>query len=117
MVATIEVFTSPTCPHCPSAVKLAKELAKEMDDVKVIESSTATSQGQKRAQKYSIMTVPTVLVSGPSHPQKIGLQGTPPKSSLIKAVEVSLGLRQWEKEKQKSFFSKLLKKLNVNIKL
>jgi len=29
----IEVFTSPTCPHCPSAVKLAKELEQERDDV------------------------------------------------------------------------------------
>ena len=117
MPATIEVFTSPTCPHCPSAVKLAKELAKERDDIRVIESSTVTAQGQKRAQKYGIMTVPTVLVSGPSHPQKIGLQGTPPKSSLIKAVEASLGLRVLEEEKREGFFSKLLKKFNIKIKV
>jgi hypothetical protein len=45
----IEVFTSPTCPFCPSALKLALEIEKERSDVKVLESSTGTNQGQRRA--------------------------------------------------------------------
>ena len=106
MRATIEVFTSPTCPHCPSAKKLAFEVAKERDDVVVKEMSTATHEGQRKAKRYGIMSVPTLIIQGPASSQPIGLRGTPPRKGLIKAIDISLGLDQW-KEKKKGFFSRL----------
>ena len=116
MTSTINIFTSPTCPNCPPAVKLAKEVAQEREDTKVIEISTVTTIGQQLARKYEIMAVPTLLVGGPSNSQKIGLRGTPSKKDLIKAVEISLGLSQWEeKEKKQGIMSKMLKKFKMKI--
>jgi len=106
MRATVEVFTSPTCPHCPSAKKLAHEVAKEMDDVVVKEMSTATHEGSRKAKRYGIMSVPTIIITGPASPEPIGLRGTPPKKGLIKAINISLGKDKW-KEKKKGFFSRL----------
>lgn len=101
----IEVFTSPTCPHCPRAVKLAKEIEAERDDVKVIETSTGTMSGHKRAETFNIMTVPTVLVKGPKH-DIIGFRGPPMKKELNHAIDISLGLDNMPEKKQ-GFLSKI----------
>ena len=51
MRSKITVFTSPTCPHCPGAVKLVKEVSRERDDVVVEVLSTATHKGSKKARE------------------------------------------------------------------
>lgn len=107
MTVKIEVFTSPTCPHCPSAVMLAQNVAKERADVKVVISSTATSEGSKRARLMDVMTVPTIFVKG-SEFDRIGFRGTPPKSKLLDAVDISLGIKSWpDKSDSKSFLQKI----------
>lgn len=113
MTTKIEVFTSPTCPYCPSAVKLAKEVEKERDEVKVIEQSTATKEGNRRAKLLNVMSVPTVFVKGPEF-DRIGFRGTPPKDKLLEAIDISLGLKEWEPPK--SFLEKLKEKIPINIK-
>ena len=114
MKAKIEVFTSPTCPHCPSAIRLAKELASERDDVRVIESSLAIGKNRKRAERLGVMSTPTLFITGPAIQHRIGFRGTPSKKSLIKAVNIALGLEEMEEpepvgEKIKRFLKEKLK--------
>ena len=33
----IEVFTSPTCPHCPAAVKVVEEAKKQIEGIEIEE--------------------------------------------------------------------------------
>ena len=104
----IEVFTSPTCPHCHPALNLAKEIEKERDDVKVTEFSTATPQGRRKARQMEVTALPTIFVKGPSYPQNIGFRGLPSKKGLLKAIDISLGKAEWEEPK--GFFKSLLEK-------
>ncbi|MCK5282128.1 MAG: thioredoxin family protein [Nanoarchaeota archaeon] len=110
----IEVFTSPTCPHCHPALNLAKQIEKERDDVKVTELSTATPHGHRKAQQMEVMSVPTTFVTGSEYPQKIAFRGLPSKKGLLKAVDISLGKAEWEEPK--GFFRSLLEKLPIKIK-
>jgi len=115
--AKIEVFTSPTCPHCPHAKKVVQELSKEREDIKFIETSTATHKGQKRSESLGVRSVPTLFIKGPGYPDRIGYVGTPSKSQLNKMVNIALGLESWEEEKKESFFSKISKRINIKIKI
>ena len=113
MVVTIEVFTSPTCPHCSHAKNLAVQVAKECEDVKVVETSTATSKGSRRARMLNVMSVPSVFVKGPEF-DRIGFRGLPPKSRLVDAVKISKGIKKWEEKK--SFSERLREKIPIKIK-
>lgn len=59
----IEVFTSPSCPHCPRALAMAQELAGEIPGVQAIEVSTSTPQGMAKAALYDVKAVPTVFIN------------------------------------------------------
>ncbi|MEM4755843.1 MAG: thioredoxin family protein [Candidatus Woesearchaeota archaeon] len=99
MAVKVEVFTSPTCPYCPRALAVAKEVAKEHEGVKIIETSTMTSSGRKRAMQFSILSVPTVLITGPATQEPIGIRGVPSKSGLIKAIAIANGQEVFEEKK------------------
>ncbi len=101
----IEVFTSPTCPHCRWAIKVSQEIEGERADVKVVETSTATREGSKRAEIYGVISVPTVFVKGPKS-DIIAFRGTPMKKELNHAIDISLGRSQMP-EKSQGFFSKI----------
>lgn len=106
----IQVFTSPTCPHCPGAMKIAKEVSKERDDVFVEELSTATPEGSKKAMQFQISTVPTVFVKGPMHNQILAITGVPSKEKLNELIDISQGKKEIEKEKEgflRSFWGKI----------
>lgn len=60
----IEVFTSPTCPHCPRALEMARQLAMQMQGIQVVELSTATPAGYAKATLYGVKAVPTIFISG-----------------------------------------------------
>lgn len=110
----IEVFTSPTCPHCHPALDLAKQIEKERDDVKVVELSTATPHGHRKAEQMGVMAVPTIFVRGPAYPQTIGFKGLPSKKGLLKAIDISLGKAEWEEPK--GFFRGLMEKIAIKVK-
>jgi len=97
MAVEIEVFTSPRCPHCPHAKDLAKRIAKEKKAI-FRETSTATSHGSNRAQRFGVRSVPTIFVKGPKF-DRIGFRGQPPEKSLRDAVDISLGLKEYEPPK------------------
>ena len=110
----IEVFTSPTCPHCHPALNLAKQIEKERDEVKVTELSTATPNGRRKAEQMGVMAVPTIFVKGPAYPENIGFKGLPSKKGLLKAIDISLGKAEWEEPK--GFFKSLLEKIPIKVK-
>jgi thioredoxin 1 len=105
MKAKIEIFSSLTCPHCPSAVKLVEEVSKERNDVEFVKYDVSTLEGSKRANQFNIMSVPTILVKGPNNPEFIGLRGLLSKNGLNKAIDVSLGKDNFQEDK--SFFDKI----------
>jgi thioredoxin 1 len=76
--AVIEVFTSPTCPHCPRALSIAKELAIQMPGIQVVEQSTATPQGYAKAALYGVQAVPTIFING-----KRAFVGAPPSIEAL----------------------------------
>ncbi len=75
----IEVFTSPTCPHCPRALSMAKELAMQMPGIQVVEQSTATPQGYAKAALYGVQAVPTIFING-----KRAFVGAPPSIEALR---------------------------------
>ena len=95
--AKIEIITSPTCPHCPSAKNAAIEFAKD-NDVKVIETSTYSTKGQQRAQHLGVRSVPTMFITSPLNPERIGFVGVPSQRQLKKMVNIALGKEEWEQK-------------------
>lgn len=93
MKATVNVFFSPTCPHCPSAKNLAREISKERDDIDVKEINTMTQEGSMLANQFGIMSVPTIIILGNDQP--IGMTGTPSKGHFNKAIDIALGKEAW----------------------
>ncbi len=75
----IEVFTSPTCPHCPRALSMAKQLAMQIPGIQVVEQSTATPQGYAKAALYDVQAVPTVFING-----KRAFVGAPPSIEALR---------------------------------
>ena len=94
------LFTSPTCPHCHSARALMEKFKKEREDYIFKELSTATSEGQKQAQKFGIMSVPTFIIKGPGYPEPIGLRGLQSKESLNKYLDLSYGIKEKKVERR-----------------
>ncbi|MEM2139088.1 MAG: glutaredoxin domain-containing protein [Candidatus Woesearchaeota archaeon] len=107
----VEIFTSPTCPYCPHAVKLAKDLLKEGYDFKLVETSTGTYEGQERAKSLDVRSVPTLFITGSETQERIGYVGVPSKQSFIKMINIAEGKEKWpEQEKKESFISKIFNK-------
>lgn len=80
----IEVFTSPTCPHCPKALEMAKQLAMQTPGVQVIELSTASPAGYAKAALYGVQAVPTVFVNG-----RRAFVGAPPSIEALRQAVVT----------------------------
>ncbi len=87
----VSLFTSPTCPFCPAAKKVVDEIKQEREDVVVKEFNSATPEGREESQKRGILSVPTIFVEGPSHPETLGFQGAPSKKRLLQAIDISQG--------------------------
>ncbi|MFH2021000.1 MAG: thioredoxin family protein [archaeon] len=94
----IEVFTSPTCPHCPHAKKAVEKFAAGRENIKIVETSTASREGQRRAETFGIRSVPTLFITGPGTADRIGYAGVPSEKGLSKMVNIALGKENWEEE-------------------
>lgn len=103
--AKVYLFTSPTCPHCPTAKRFIAEFKKERQDFDVLDLSTMTPQGQKYARKFQVMTVPTFIIKGPGNPDFLGIRGSPSKETMNKYLDMSFGKEIIQNQK-KSFFEK-----------
>lgn len=120
-VVMIEVFTSPTCPHCPNAIKATKQLFENHPELKkdVIwkEISTASPIGYKKARSYGIQGVPTIIISNLNTNEKFGIVGAPSEKKYLETVYKIMGKEQPKdtninqdknKESKKSFIDKFV---------
>lgn len=80
MTVRLELFYSPTCQICPRAREVVMSL--DEDKVEIKEVNVLSTEGLRRAEDYSIRSVPTIVLNG-----KIKLTGVPSKGSLIKMIQ------------------------------
>lgn len=79
MVIKVEVFKTEMCPHCPKAVALAKEVAKNFENIEV--EIIDAMQNPKRALEYGIMAVPVIVINGTKK-----IIGTPSREEFVQAL-------------------------------
>lgn len=83
MVIKVEVFVSDTCPHCPSAVDVAKKAKDSFGDkINVEVLNVSDSSNRQRALDYQIMAVPTIAVNN-----AVEFVGAPPLGQLVEKIE------------------------------
>lgn len=111
--AKVMLFTSPTCPHCPHAKKFIHNFRNERNDFELIEYSTATHEGQKKAEKYNVMSVPTFIIIGPGFPDPIGLIGVQNNETMNKYIDIALGHKTLEDFKKPTFKEKLSQGIKI----
>lgn len=60
----LELFTSPTCPQCPAAKKIAGNVVKQMEGALLIERDVSLPENANVAARYGIRGVPTIVANG-----------------------------------------------------
>ncbi|WP_413823687.1 MULTISPECIES: MJ0307 family thioredoxin [unclassified Methanobrevibacter] len=64
IMTKIEVFTSPTCPHCPAAVKVVEEAKKQIEGIEIEVLDASNEENREKAMEYQIYAVPTIVIDG-----------------------------------------------------
>lgn len=73
---SIQVFVTPTCPHCPRAVVLAHKLAMASDKVKA--AMVEATEFPHLANRYQVYGVPRTVINDVIH-----IEGAVPENMLI----------------------------------
>ena len=84
MAIKVEVFSTNSCPHCPSAIdaaQIAKDKLGDAIDVEVVKIDES-EENRKRAIEYQIMAVPTIVING-----EVTFVGAPSDAELIEKLE------------------------------
>ncbi len=84
MAIKVEVFSTNSCPHCPSAIdaaQVAKDKLGDAIDVEVLKIDESDENRQK-AIDYQIMAVPTIVIDG-----EVVFVGAPSDDELIEKIE------------------------------
>ena len=84
MAIKVEVFSTNSCPHCPSAIdaaQVAKNKLGDAIDVEVVKIDES-EENRKRAIDYQIMAVPTIVIDG-----EVSFVGAPTDDELIEKLE------------------------------
>lgn len=81
----LEVFVTPTCPHCPRMALLAHRMAIENEYVKA--DCVEAAEFPDLAGKYDVYSVPKVAVNGSAF-----IEGAVPEEFFIDAVLTHLGI-------------------------
>ena len=76
----IQVFVTPSCPHCPQMARLAYHMALESPHItaEVIEAS----EFSELSQQFKVRAVPTTVVDG-----KVTIPGAVPDTALMDVIE------------------------------
>lgn len=74
MELLIELFTSPTCPHCPAAKRVTESVVKQMEGALLIERDVSIPEHVEIAARYGIQGVPTIVVN--SKYKMVGVPGS-----------------------------------------
>ena len=76
MSVKVEVFTSKTCPHCPSAVAVAQKVKDQLGD-ELDFQHLDVDENIDKVREYMIMSIPTVVIDG-----KVAFIGAPSEEQL-----------------------------------
>ena len=79
----LEVFTTPTCPYCPPAVRLAYQFAMESDLVRA--DGIEATEFPDLASHYRVQAVPRTIINGEAH-----VEGSLPEGFFLDAILKSL---------------------------
>lgn len=80
MSIKLEVFTSKTCPHCPSAVAVAQKVKEQLGD-ELDFQHLDVDENMDKVREYMIMSVPTIVIDG-----KVAFIGAPTGEELLEAI-------------------------------
>ena len=89
MTVKVEVFYSPYCLHCPTAMKIVRDVCSGFRDIEIEEVNCLEDEGMQRAIKYRISFVPTIVING-----KTKLIGILNENDLSKTIEDELKIRR-----------------------
>ncbi|MGX8694003.1 MAG: thioredoxin family protein [Methanobrevibacter sp.] len=84
MAIKVEVFSTNSCPHCPSAIdaaQVAKDKLGDAIDVEVVKIDES-KENYERAIQYQIIAVPTIVIDG-----EVAFVGAPREDELIEKLE------------------------------
>lgn len=59
----IELFTSPTCPHCPRAKEMAENIVHHLPEVLMIERDISDPENAGILAEYGIQSVPAMVIN------------------------------------------------------
>ena len=79
----LQVFVTPTCPHCPRAVRLAHMMAMESD--LVVGDMVEAIEFPHLSQKYQVMGVPRTVIN-----EDTFMEGAAPEAMLMGKVREAL---------------------------
>jgi len=83
----IEFFYSPTCPYCPAAKEMLREIADSYSGMLSIEEIDAWSEsGEPRAERYDVRLVPSIVING-----KKCVEGIPNREQMSRAIAEAVG--------------------------
>jgi len=75
----LQVFTTPTCPYCPPAVKMAYQFAIESDLVRA--DGIEATEFPDLAERFHVLAVPKTIINGDAH-----VEGTLPENFFLDAI-------------------------------
>jgi glutaredoxin-like protein len=75
----LQVFTTPTCPYCPPAVRMAYQFAMESDLVRA--DGIEATEFPDLAERFRVMAVPRTIINDEEH-----IEGTLPEGFFLDAV-------------------------------
>lgn len=81
----LQVFVTPTCPYCPSAVHLAHRLAIESDMVRA--DGVEVIEFPHLGQKYHVQGVPRTVIN-----EKVHIEGAAPEGMLLEKLKEAIQL-------------------------
>ena len=79
----LQVFVTPTCPHCPRAVRLAHMMA--MESELVVGDMVEAMEFPHLSQKYQVMGVPRTVIN-----EETFMEGAAPEAMLMGKVREAL---------------------------
>jgi glutaredoxin-like protein len=78
----LQVFVTPTCPHCPTAVRLAHKIAMENEHIKA--DMIEATEFPHLTMRYNVKGVPKIVINEESY-----IEGALPEIDLVqKLVEI-----------------------------
>lgn len=80
------LFTSPTCPHCPSAKQFGKEYFVDKEDVEFYALDATDPRSSEPARVFGVRSVPTFILVGPGEKAPVGVSGTPSREHMDRVL-------------------------------